>query len=135
MDPITSRDAEIIVSTDATLDASTKEIEAGCQRAYCWAMADVVGNDALPRDLPAELSSALHEILRACEKLRSSSAPRNELICKLLFRLLSAGPKNPLTPEEFYFGRALGVMVAGGAPSEYELYLDSLRRGGNGDSA
>jgi len=134
MQPIASREALHLLSRDFEFRASARQIDAGCQRVYHWAMEQVVGNDVYPRQLPAELSSALQEVSHGCEQLRSTCEDRDNLIIALLSRWLKTRPPNQLTPEEFYLGRALGVMDIGNMESEYDVYLASLRRSGNRDS-
>jgi hypothetical protein len=125
MQPIARRAAELILSGDTTLDSSAQKIMEGCSSAYRWAMSKIVGDDILPREPPDELRAALDEIASTCEKMRSIGASRNELLLRLMLRLLANGSGTHLTPEEYYFGRALGVIEPGAEASEYDVYKAS----------
>jgi hypothetical protein len=105
------------------------DAKASLSQLHQWLMANIVGNDVLPKELPSEISEylgALHKSIENAESGLREIADERALFFLTVLR--KQQQKQSLSESEYYLLRAHDLITGvNGIDSEFSRYSQSLR--------
>lgn len=107
--PMNTSNLSWLVSVNFESEKELEKINSACFEIYKWIMENVVGEDVYPRSLPDHLQTQLKVISSSSEEIKNHVSYENNKKRELIMNLIM---KKPLTKEELYFAKALGVIPA-----------------------